>query len=167
MPGAWPGRCPLFELSDKPIQTDGFRRQLVVPDAGACVTFEGWVRNHNDGRAVTRLEYEAYAPVAMAEGNRILEEARRKFAVCDARAVHRVGALAIGDLAVWVGVTAVHRDDAFLAARYIIDEIKTRLPIWKKEHYTDGDSGWVNCEVPAAKSREIPPAPVPGQTASF
>lgn len=156
----------MFQLSDRPIDSDGLRRRLAAPDAGACVTFEGWVRNHNDGRAVVRLEYEAYAPVAVAEGTRILEEAQRKFAVRDARCVHRVGALAIGDLAVWVGVTAAHRDDAFLAARYIIDEIKTRLPIWKKEHYTGGDSGWVNCEVSAPNTQDAKPAPAREHAAS-
>ena len=71
--------------------------------------------------------------------------------------MHRVGSLALGDVAVWVGVSAAHRDEAFRACRYIIDEVKHRLPIWKKEHYENGDSGWVNCErcaAPAAHERE-------------
>ena len=68
------------------------------------------------------------------------------FRFCEARCVHRTGLLEIGDLAVWVGVASAHRDEAFKACRYIIDELKVRLPIWKKEHYVDGDSGWVNCE---------------------
>ena len=75
-----------------------------------------------------------------------LDEARRKFAIVDAICIHRVGTLEIGDIAVWVGVTAAHRGAAFDACRYIIDEVKARVPIWKKEHYTGGDSGWVNCE---------------------
>ena len=70
--------------------------------------------------------------------------------VASALCAHRVGALAIGDLAVWVGVSSAHRDAAFQASRFIIDEIKHRLPIWKKEYYVDGDSGWVNCEACAA-----------------
>ena len=65
--------------------------------------------------------------------------------------MHRVGALAIGDMAVWVGATASHRAAAFDACRYIIEEVKTRLPIWKKEHYEEGDSGWINCQTGAAK----------------
>jgi molybdopterin synthase catalytic subunit len=77
-------------------------------------------------------------------------EAIARFGVARAACVHRVGELAVGELAVWVGVSAPHRDEAFRACRYIIDEVKHRLPIWKKEHYLDGDSGWVNCERCAA-----------------
>jgi molybdopterin synthase catalytic subunit len=80
------------------------------------------------------------------EGERILTEARQRFGVARARCAHRVGPLAIGDLAVWVAVSAAHRGEAFDACRYIIDEVKHRVPIWKKEYYLDGDSGWVNCE---------------------
>lgn len=108
--------------------------------------FEGWVRNENEGRAVRRLEYEVYEPLAIVEGEKVLQEAKDQFPHIDALCVHRSGLLEIGDCAVWVGVSAAHRDEAFKACRYIIDEIKTRLPIWKKEHYVDGDSGWVNCE---------------------
>ena len=92
------------------------------------------------------LEYEVYAPLAISEGEKVLAEAMQRFPFLEASCVHRSGLLAIGDCAVWVGVSAAHRDEAFKACRYIIDEIKTRLPIWKKEHYVDGDSGWVNCE---------------------
>ena len=70
----------------------------------------------------------------------------QRFPYLEARCVHRIGLLEIGECAVWVGVAAKHRDEAFMACRYIIDEIKHRLPIWKKEHYVNGDSGWVNCE---------------------
>ena len=76
----------------------------------------------------------------------MLAEAMAKHPYLEARCIHRTGLLEIGDLAVWVGVAAPHRDEAFRACRYIIDELKVRLPIWKKEHYVDGDSGWVNCE---------------------
>jgi molybdopterin synthase catalytic subunit len=127
------------------------KRRLARPDAGACVTFEGWVRNHNEGQPVTRLEYEAYVPVAHKEGERIVDEARQRFDVYDVHCAHRVGRLEVGDLAVWVGVTAAHRDDAFRASRYVIDEVKARVPIWKKEHYVDGESGWVNCEAGPAE----------------
>jgi molybdopterin synthase catalytic subunit len=84
------------------------------------------------------------------EGERIVAEAIARFGAARAACVHRVGELAVGELAVWVGVSAPHRDEAFRACRYIIDEVKHRLPIWKKEHYLDGDSGWVNCERCAA-----------------
>jgi len=119
---------------------------LSNPGAGGYCAFEGWVRNENDGRTVERLEYEAYEPLVISEGNKVLAEARERFPYLEACCVHRTGLLEIGDLAVWVGVASAHRDEAFKACRYIIDELKVRLPIWKKEHYVDGDSGWVNCE---------------------
>ncbi len=103
------------------------------------------MRDSNEGREVDGLEYEAYAELAEAEGERIMEEAIARYGVTDARCAHRTGHLHVGDLAVWVGVSAAHRDEAFRACRYIIDEIKHRLPIWKKEHYLDGDSAWVAC----------------------
>ena len=118
----------------------------VAGAAGGYVCFEGWVRDHNEGRAVTRLEYEAFEALANVEGARIVQEAIARYGVRAAACVHRVGSLEIGDLAVWVGVSSPHRDEAFDACRYIIDEVKHRVPIWKKEHYVDGDSGWVNCE---------------------
>jgi molybdopterin synthase catalytic subunit len=99
---------------------------------------------------VRHLEYEAFEALAVREGERIIAEAIARFGVAHAACVHRVGDLAIGELAVWVGVSAPHRHEAFLACRYIIDEVKRRVPIWKKEHYVSGDSGWVNCERCAA-----------------
>ncbi|MGI9343734.1 MAG: molybdenum cofactor biosynthesis protein MoaE [Gammaproteobacteria bacterium] len=122
-------------------------RQLVEDrTCGGYVAFEGWVRDHNEGQRVLRLEYEAYESLGVKEGNRIVNEAIEKFGVTAARCVHSLGALELGDLAVWVGVSSPHRAEAFAACRYIIDEVKHRVPIWKKEHYVDGDSGWVNCE---------------------
>jgi molybdopterin synthase catalytic subunit len=114
---------------------------------GALVTFEGRVRNHNEGRRVERLEYEGYEALAVKEGAKVVAEALERFRIEHACCVHRLGPLALGDIAVWVGVSAHHRGEAFAACRYIIDEVKDRVPIWKKEFYADGDSGWVNCEV--------------------
>ena len=136
----------MIEVSDKSIDTDALRRSLFNPAAGGFCVFEGWVRNENEGHEVERLEYEAYDPLVLAEGQKVLEEARERFGFLDARCVHRVGLLEIGDCAVWIGVASAHRDEAFKACRYIIDQIKVRLPIWKKEHYVNGDSGWVACE---------------------
>lgn len=149
-----------FYLSDVPLEPTALARSLANPACGGYAAFEGWVRDHNEGRLVARLEYEAYAELAVREGERIVEEAIRPFGVAQALCVHRTGNLAIGDLAVWVGVSAAHRDEAFRACRAIIDEVKHRLPIWKKEHYRDGDSGWVNCErcaAPAAHEHERRP----------
>jgi molybdopterin synthase catalytic subunit len=133
-----------FVLSELPIGAASLARDLAHSSAGACVTFEGWVRDRNIGRVVHRLDYQAYAPLARAEGGKILAEARQRFAIVDARCVHRVGSLAVGELAVWAGVSAGHRDAAFAACRYIIDEVKRRVPIWKNEHYADGESGWLH-----------------------
>ena len=143
-------RSNSFVLYDSVIPVERLRQSLQHDDCGGYVAFEGWVRNHNEGRRVLRLEYEVFAPLAKREGERILEEARRRFEVDSVACAHRVGPLAIGEIAVWVGASGVHRGAAFDACRYIIDEVKHRLPIWKKEFYEDGDSGWVNCEHCAA-----------------
>ncbi len=135
-----------MEIATSPIDPDELRRRLADDGAGAYVGFEGWIRNENEGQRVLRLEYEVYEPLAVKEGVRILEEAKRLFPVLHADCVHRSGLLEIGDCAVWVGVTSAHRGEAFDACRYIIDQVKVRLPIWKKEFYVNGDSGWVNCE---------------------
>ncbi|MDZ4241762.1 MAG: ThiF family adenylyltransferase [Candidatus Omnitrophota bacterium] len=134
----------MFRLTSSPIVPASLKSSFSHPEAGAFAGFEGWVRNCNEGRPVLKLEYEVFEPLCLKEAERILQEARERFSVIEAQCVHRTGVLEIGDLAVWVGVSASHRDDAFKACRYIIDEVKTRLPIWKKEFYTDGDSGWIN-----------------------
>lgn len=135
-----------MQLTAEAIDAAMLKDALSNPGAGGLCVFEGWVRNENEGKSVQRLEYEAYEPLVITEGNKVLAEARSQFPYLEARCVHRTGLLDIGDLAVWVGVASAHRDEAFKACRFIIDELKTRLPIWKKEHYVDGDSGWVNCE---------------------
>ena len=117
--------------------------QLEEPDCGAIATFSGTVRKQNNNRDVTKLHYQSYKTLAVKEGNIILVEALKQFEVANVLCLHRIGELNIGDLAVWVGVSSGHRDAAFKACRYIIDEIKTSVPIWKKEIYVDGDSGWL------------------------
>jgi len=94
---------------------------------------------------VQALEYEAHQSIAEKEGARIVAEAMSRFAVTAVHCEHRVGKLEVGDCAVWVGVSADHRGAAFDACRYVIDETKARVPIWKKEHYASGATGWVNC----------------------
>jgi len=135
-----------FRFTQTSIVTESARRELQDLGAGGYVSFEGWVRDQNEGQEVTRLEYEAFQELAVKEGDRIVAEALRRFPVKHALCIHRVGSLDLGDMAVWVGVSSAHRGEAFDACRYIIDEVKHRLPIWKKEHYRSGNSGWVNCE---------------------
>ena len=135
-----------FRLSETPFDTATLRGSLLDDRVGAFASFEGWVRDHNAGRSVSGLQYEAYAALAEAEGERILAEAVTRFEVVDALCVHRVGDLAIGELAVWVGVAAAHRDAAFAACRFVIDEVKARVPMWKHERYADGDAGWLHPE---------------------
>lgn len=134
-----------FTISSAPLDPDALKRHLLDSHAGALATFEGWVRNHNDGQAVDRLEYSSYPALANKEGQRIIEEAFEKFEIDAAVAQHRAGLLEIGGIAVWVGVSAAHRGAAFDACRYIIEEIKSRVPIWKKEYYSSGETDWVNC----------------------
>jgi len=136
----------MFTLSTHQISPEVQRATLKNSSAGALVVFEGWVRNENDGKRVQSLEYEAYADLAISAGNGIIEEAKDRFGVLEIHCVHRIGQLQIGDLAVWIGVAAAHRADAFDASRFVIDQIKQRVPIWKKEHFQDASAHWVGAE---------------------
>lgn len=148
-------RVSAFRFSRVAIDAAPLRARLADPACGAYACFEGWVRDHNGGRRVTQLAYEAFEPLGVKEGERILAEAAARFGIEHAQCIHRIGTLGIGELAVWVGVSARHRDEAFRACRYIIDEVKHRVPIWKKELYENGDSGWVNCERCAHPQHQI------------
>ncbi len=153
-----------FTLQESPLDRaaiSALSEGLASSHAGALVTFEGRVRDTNGGRPVLGLEYDAYPELCRKEGEAVLGEALKEPGVIEARCVHRVGRLAIGDVAVWVGVIGGHREEAFRACRFVIDEVKRRVPIWKKERYEDGSTGWIGLDdVPAASSRERP-----GQTA--
>lgn len=132
----------LFTLHAERIDVQTLRSVLENPAAGACACFEGWVRDHHQGQRVRGLSYQAYAALAEAEGSRIVAAAIRRFELSAARCAHRVGELAVGDLAVWVGASSAHRSAAFAGCRWIIDEVKASVPIWKHEHYVDGTSVW-------------------------
>ena len=136
----------MFKLTSEKIDGADLRKQLENSRAGAVVTFEGVVRDHNEGHSVKCLEYEAYPELAELEGRRIVTVALEKYGVLRCEAVHRFGSLAVGETAVWIGVLSEHRKEGFAACQFVIDEIKHRLPVWKKEHYIDGNSGWVNCQ---------------------
>ena len=135
-----------FEIVTERIDHISLRKKCEDTASGGFVSFEGWVRNHNEGQQVEKLEYEAYSALAEKEGQKIIEEALAKFGVAHIHCQHFIGLLELGEMAVYVGVSSGHRGEAFGACRYVIDEIKHRVPIWKKEFYTDGPSEWVRCE---------------------
>ena len=118
-------------------------RELVTPQHGGVVTFEGRVRNYHLGRGVLRLEYVAYRELAEREGIHIANEVCARY---EARvfAIHAIGMLEPGELAIWIGVAAAHRGEAFAACREMIDRIKAGVPIWKHEFYADGTDEWVD-----------------------
>jgi molybdopterin synthase catalytic subunit len=125
---------------------------------GASVLFLGAVREVNDGRAVTGIEYTAYEAMAERELGRIVDEAARRFASDDVIVEHRLGSLEIGEVSVAIVAAHPHRARAFDAARYVVEELKRRVPIWKLEHYVDGTRVWVD---PAGKPADVIPAEQP------
>lgn len=132
-------------IREAPLSVDEVLREVSHSSAGAVVTFIGTVRDHNDGRPVTRLEYEAYPSMAEREMAAILDELPREIADVRVAAIHRVGSLEVGDAAVVCAASSMHRGEAYRACRRLIDEIKSRVPIWKREHGPDGPY-WVGWE---------------------
>lgn len=135
----------MSRIRAEPLRLDELIAEVSHPGAGGVATFLGVVREVNEGRAVTLLEYEAYGTMAEAELERILAEIPAAIPGVRVAAVHRVGALRVGDVAVACAASAPHRGEAFRACRMLIDEIKARLPIWKREHGPDGPY-WVGWE---------------------
>lgn len=133
----------LIELRDAPLSVDEVRAAVADPAAGGIALFLGAVRDHDHGRGVMRLSYSAH-PSAEAELRRVAEKVAASFDVLALAAVHRVGELAVGDLAVVVAVSCAHRGEAFEACRTLIDDLKHSVPIWKQQWFSDGDSEWVN-----------------------
>ncbi len=121
---------------------------------GAGVLFVGVVRDHADGRPVSGIRYDAYEPMADEVLAVIAREARARFGSDRLAVVHRFGDLRVGDVSVAIAVSSAHRVEAFEASRYVIEEIKTRLPVWKKERYLDGGEGWVDGAAPTAAAGE-------------
>lgn len=133
-------------IHDQPLQVTELRKSLPpVADAGGYVAFEGHVRNINHGKGVLRLEYETYDELAEKELRRVASEAVERFGLKYVRAYHRKGRLEIGEPAVLVQVLSRHRGEAFEGCRYVIDQLKARVPIWKKEFYDDGTASWTQC----------------------
>jgi len=136
----------LCRISDQEISLDEVRQAVEHPGAGGICIFHGVVRDHADGKQVSRLDYEAHESLAHKEMTRVLEGVAAEHTGARIAAVHRVGKLAIGDVAVCVAVSAAHRDDAFAACRKAIDRIKDTVPLWKKEWGPDGQAYWVNLD---------------------
>lgn len=129
-------------LIQSPLDLGELLASVQSPERGGVACFLGTVRNHHGGREVLRLEYSAYAPMVEAECARIVAEAESRWQVAVALR-HRIGRLEIGDAAVAVAAASAHRDEAFVACRHVIDELKRRVPIWKREVYADGAVEWV------------------------
>ena len=135
----------MFILQETTIDLNQARKIGQNPANGALVTFEGVVRaDEHNKHSVSELLYIADASVCIAEGEKIIVEALSKFTINDAVCIQRIGQLKVTDTAVWIGVWAPHRDEAFKGCRYIIEEIKKRLLIWKKEFYSNGSSAWIH-----------------------
>ena len=134
-----------FALLDKPINDRRLKLALLNDQSGALATFEGWVRNHNNARPVTKLTYYGYEKLAINQGEKLITQAKQQFDIINAVAIHRIGDLAIGDMAVWIGVTAHHRYPAFDACRWLLDAIKADIPVWKQEFYADSEESlWLS-----------------------
>jgi molybdopterin synthase catalytic subunit len=135
----------LFRVLETPLDATQAIAAVSAPDAGGIDLFLGVVRDHNDGRAVTRLEYHAYVSMAEKEMQRIADEIAAEIPGVRLSALHRIGSLSVGDLAVVCAASAPHRAEAFAACRALIDRIKHRVPVWKREHGPDGPY-WVGWE---------------------
>lgn len=140
-----PSTSPIVsEIHDRPLSLDHALRCVQHPSAGGVCMFIGVVRDHADGQAVARLDYEAHVTLANKEMDRILHGLIARDPSLRLCALHRVGQLAVGDLAVIVAASAPHRAEAFAACREAIDQIKQTVPIWKKEWAPNGEAHWVN-----------------------
>ena len=141
-----------FFLTEEALETLARGRGAPGKRDGAVAVFEGWVRDHNQGAAVEGLRYAAYEELAASEGNAVVSETRERFDLDEVYCVHRLGELAVGEMALYAAVSAPHRRAAFEACAYLVDEIKRRVPVWKEEHYREGTSVWIHPRKPEAES---------------
>jgi molybdopterin synthase catalytic subunit len=134
----------LAKVVTAPIRSEVVLAELAAAEHGAELLFLGTVRNENDGRAVLAVSYDAFVPLAEQTFRDIGEESAARFGPgLRVAIVHRVGRLEVGEVSVAVGVASAHRDEAYGASRYVIEQLKVRSPVWKQEHYADGDSSWL------------------------
>lgn len=133
-------------ISDSPLSLQEAMDFVHSPECGAIVFFTGTVRNHFEGRRVRATHYEGYVEMAGREMQQIVSECQKRWKIGKIAAFHRTGTLQVGEVSVVIAVSSHHREDAFAACRYIIEQIKLRLPVWKREHYEDGEERW-QCEI--------------------
>jgi molybdopterin synthase catalytic subunit len=142
----------LCRITRDPIDAGALLASVTSPSDGAVLLFWGVVRDHHEGRSVRHLEYEAYAAMAEAELAAIVGEARVRWPVGEIAVVHRIGRLEIGEASVGIAVASPHRAEAYEASRYVIEELKRRAPIWKREGYAEGDRRWLEGTTPPLTS---------------
>ena len=135
----------MFRVNHQPIDLNELVRYVTDPEAGAIATFIGTTRNHNEGRKVIALDYEAYPEMAEKELARIGDDARKQWPICRMAITHRLGPVQIGEASVVIVVSSAHRDAAFSASRFAIEEIKKTVPIWKKEVFEGGEV-WIGTQ---------------------
>jgi molybdopterin synthase catalytic subunit len=135
-------------ITRDPIEPSRVLERVGAPEDGAVILFLGVVRDHNDGAAVRGLTYEAYEAMATEVLAEIAGEAAERLGTDRIFVVHRIGALEIGEVSVAIAASSPHRAESFDAARYVIEAIKERLPVWKKEHYAGGDAAWLDGATP-------------------
>ena len=145
----------MYRIISEPIDAAEVAAAVATPRAGAIVTFVGTTRDHNDGRRVIRLEYEAYPEMALNQMRKIGEEAQRQWPIASVAMVHRIGVVPLGEASVVIAVSAGHRQAAFAACHFAIDRLKEVVPIWKKEHFEGGEI-WIGSQAGRAQG--------PGQT---
>lgn len=141
-------------LTTQPIDVAVLTREVSADGIGAISVFLGTVRNSNDGQSVDGIDYSAYEAMAIAEMNRIIAEASERWPAVTVALEHRIGTLPVGDVSVAIACAHAHRGPALDANRYVIEELKRRVPIWKREHYLDGTSEWVD---PLRRPAEVLP----------
>jgi molybdopterin synthase catalytic subunit len=142
---------PFVAVTGDPIRATDVLAHVGDDSHGAVLLFLGVVRDHHEGRAVTGISYEAYAAMAEAELGRIAEQAEARAGSQSIAVVHRVGELAVGEISVAVAVSSAHRAEAYEASRFIMEEIKKRVPVWKRERYADGTEEWVEGVLPVVE----------------
>jgi len=144
----------MVSITLNPIDAASIVANLSAPEAGGIDLFLGTTRNHSNGRGVALLEYEAYEPMAIRVMEQLEREARTRWPLVNVVMVHRIGQVPLTEASVAIGVSAAHRAEAFEACRFLIDRLKSEVPIWKREHFEDGTSEWSGTQVMAAGEKK-------------